>query len=87
MMWAALIKMVYEVDPLVCPKCGGKMKIISFIEQEEVIRRILTHCGLWRDPPERPPPRPAPAIPPPDPVADTDVMPDYLIFDDTGYEE
>ncbi|OGS37535.1 MAG: hypothetical protein A2293_12825 [Elusimicrobia bacterium RIFOXYB2_FULL_49_7] len=30
MMWAALIKMVYEVDPLICPKCGGTMKIISF---------------------------------------------------------
>ena len=28
------------------------MKIISFIEarQEEVIRKILQHCGPWRDP-------------------------------------
>ncbi|MDA1277905.1 MAG: hypothetical protein O2960_28240 [Verrucomicrobia bacterium] len=39
--WAALIKQVYETDPLLCP-CGGEMKIISFIErhQSEVIERL-----------------------------------------------
>ena len=38
-----LIKRVYEVDPLECPKCQGEMKIISFIErrQRDVIERIL----------------------------------------------
>jgi hypothetical protein len=47
-----LIKRVYEVDPLACPKCGGVMKIISFIErrQTDVIQRILLHCGLWEGP-------------------------------------
>jgi hypothetical protein len=46
--WAALLKQVYEVDSLPCPKCGGTMKIISFIErrQHEVIEKILRHCGL-----------------------------------------
>jgi len=31
------------------------MKIISFVEarQDKVIRKILEHCGLWRDPPPR----------------------------------
>ena len=28
--WAAMIKKVYEVDPLKCPKCSGQMRIISF---------------------------------------------------------
>ena len=53
-----LIKRVYEVDPLVCPKCGEKMKIISFVEarQEEVIRKIIKHRGLWHDQPPRAPP-------------------------------
>jgi hypothetical protein len=53
--WAMLIQRVYEVDPLVCPKCGGAMTIIAFMEarQDEVIRKILEHCGLWRDPPPR----------------------------------
>jgi len=36
--WARLIQKIYEVDPLKCPKCSGKMKIISVIEDEEVTR-------------------------------------------------
>ncbi|NOQ21351.1 MAG: acid--CoA ligase [Candidatus Aegiribacteria sp.] len=32
------------------------MKVISFIEQPFVIRRILKHLDLWKDP--RPPPEP-----------------------------
>jgi hypothetical protein len=35
MTWAALIKSVYEVDPLKCVKCGGTMKIISIIEKSQ----------------------------------------------------
>ncbi|MCK9365533.1 MAG: FAD-dependent oxidoreductase [Syntrophales bacterium] len=38
---------IYEVDPLVCPKCQGAMRIISFIEDPSVIRAILEHLGLW----------------------------------------
>jgi hypothetical protein len=30
--WAMLITRVYEVDPLACPKCGGRLKVIAFIE-------------------------------------------------------
>ena len=30
--WAALIKRVWQVDPLLCPRCGSTMKIVSFIE-------------------------------------------------------
>ena len=53
-----LIKRVYEADPLACPKCGGEMKVIAFIEppQGEVIEKIMRHCGLWRDSSPRPPP-------------------------------
>ena len=38
-----LIKRVYEVDPLCCPKCQGKMKVIAFLEppQADVIEKIL----------------------------------------------
>ena len=54
--WAALLKKVWDVDALKCPKCGGNMKIISFIEQPSVIRRILKHLDLWENP--RPPPQP-----------------------------
>ncbi|HEY3053226.1 MAG TPA: hypothetical protein VGK04_07545 [Thermoanaerobaculia bacterium] len=36
-----LIRHIYEVDPLVCPRCGATMKIISFITEQRVIRAIL----------------------------------------------
>ena len=53
--WAQLIQKVYEVDPLICPKCQGQMKIISFIEEIKIIEMILRHLGLWdirnHDPP------------------------------------
>jgi len=44
-----LIKRVYEIDPLCCPKCQGQMKVIALIEppQADVIEKILRHCGLW----------------------------------------
>ena len=54
--WARLIQKIYEADPLTCPKCQGRMKIISFIEDEEVIEKILKHLGPW-DLKARPPPR------------------------------
>jgi len=44
--WARLIQKIYEVDPLICPKCQGRMKIIAFIGDEEVIRKIAKHLGL-----------------------------------------
>ena len=45
--WARLIQKIYEVDPLTCPKCSGKMKVISVLEDEDVIKKILKHLGLW----------------------------------------
>ena len=59
--WARLIQKIYEVDPLTCRKCSGKMKVISVIEDEDVIKKILKHLGLWEVKP-RPPPK---AIGPP----------------------
>ena len=56
--WAALIKQVYEIDPLSCPKCGAEMKVIAFLERDQsgVIEKILRHCGLWEEAPARDPP-------------------------------
>ncbi len=45
--WARLIQKIYEVDPLVCPKCFGAMRIIAFIEEPDVMKKILQHLGLW----------------------------------------
>ena len=29
--WAEMIRKVYEVDPMVCPQCGGTMKVAAFV--------------------------------------------------------
>ena len=44
---AHFIKQLYEADPLLCPQCGGSMRIIALIDQAAVIEKILTHLGLW----------------------------------------
>ncbi len=52
---ARLIQKIYEVDPLLCPKCSGEMLIIAFIEELAVIEKILKHLGLWLVNPRSPP--------------------------------
>jgi len=43
------VKKVWEADPLRCPKCSREMRIVSLIDQEDVIERILRHLGLWQE--------------------------------------
>jgi hypothetical protein len=45
--WREIIKKIWEVDPLSCPRCGHEMKIISLINDPHVMERILRHLGLW----------------------------------------
>ena len=59
--WANLIRRVYETDPLVCPRGGAEMRVIGFITEPSVIRRILDHIRR-RDRVSRPPPHPQPAV-------------------------
>jgi hypothetical protein len=44
--WAALIKRIYNVDPLVCPKCGDTMKIIAFLQDHQEIKKIMKNRYL-----------------------------------------
>ena len=44
--WVTLLQRVYEIDVLACPDCGGRLRIVSAIEDPSVIRKILTHLGL-----------------------------------------
>ena len=54
--WADLLRRIYEVDPLVCPRCSAQMRVVSFITQPAVIRRILDHMRRTPRPATRPPP-------------------------------
>jgi len=47
LVWRECIKKVWEVNPLICPHCGGEMRIISFIHERIVIKKILVHLGLY----------------------------------------
>jgi hypothetical protein len=39
---ARLIRQVYEVNPQLCPRCGGTMKVIAVIE-----RACARHLSAW----------------------------------------
>jgi hypothetical protein len=56
--WAELMKRVFLVDVLECPRCSGRMEVVATITQPDVIRAMLECIGL----PARPPPL-APARP------------------------
>jgi hypothetical protein len=53
--WPHLIQKIYQADPLLCPKCQGPMKIVGFIEDEQLVKKILKHLDLW-DVKRKPPP-------------------------------
>ena len=59
-LWAALIARIYEVFPLLCPLCGGQMRLIAFITEGAQIRRILDHIGVDTEPPHISPARGSP---------------------------
>jgi len=80
--WAMLLARIYEVFPLLCPRCQCPMRVISCITQPEVIARILTHLD---EPVEPPPMTPARDVPlhllcsnfgrgPPAPITDTPIQ-------------
>ena len=59
--WACLIRQVYEVEPLLCPQCGGTMKVIAVIERPAVIRQIRSAELATKPRPPGPPHRSAPS--------------------------
>ena len=37
--WAELVRQIFEVDPLACPRCGGPMRILAFVRDRPDSRR------------------------------------------------
>lgn len=52
--WDEMIRRVYEIDPLLCPRCGGKMRVIAFVEEPKVIDKVTKPLKLTFEA-ERPP--------------------------------
>ena len=65
--WAELLRRVFAVDVLACPRCGGRMRLLSVIHPPDATRAILECLDL---PPRAPPTR----APIPDP---SEVVPDW----------
>ncbi len=51
--WAELLRRIFEVDPLRCPRCGHEMRIVAFITQPRVIDQILTQLRRTATEPRR----------------------------------
>ena len=49
--WAMLMARIFEVLPLLCPRCQSPMKVVSFITDPPVVKKILVHLELSYDPP------------------------------------
>jgi hypothetical protein len=62
--WARLLQKVYEVDPLICPKCQGTMSVVAIIEGPAELARIIEWAKQQEQEPllsvcARAPPEPA----------------------------
>jgi hypothetical protein len=50
--WARLIAKIYDLDPLVCPHCSSKMRILAVITDPGEVKKILRHLiKIGRPPP------------------------------------
>ena len=69
MTWAQRLKRVFNIDIEVCSRCGGSVRAIACIEDQDIIDRILAHLrSKEQTAPTRPllvpPSRAPPATPP-----------------------
>jgi hypothetical protein len=51
--YARLMKKIFELEPLTCPRCGCAMNLKAFITNPDEIARITKNLGI---PPQRAPP-------------------------------
>jgi Putative transposase len=51
--WAALMRRVFALDVLACPRCGGPLRVIATIQDPLAVQPILAH--LARTPAPQPP--------------------------------
>jgi len=48
--WATLLRKVWDVDSMACPRCFSRMEIVAAITELSVVERILKHVGLFEKP-------------------------------------
>lgn len=50
--WAQLMKRVFAIDVLECPRCGSQMQRVEFVLEGPKIRALLDSVGYAADSPE-----------------------------------
>lgn len=51
----ALMRRVFDIDVLACPRCGGPRRVIATVQDPVVVRMFLAHLGLPESPGPAPP--------------------------------
>ncbi|MCX5790444.1 MAG: transposase [Elusimicrobia bacterium] len=60
--WARILSRVFEVDPLICARCGGRLEPVAAILNDKSVTRLLTHLGLSTEFPKLAPARSPPEL-------------------------
>ena len=60
--WAQLLKSVFDLDMLICPRCQSKMRLVSSLTKPSSIRTYLTAIGENPDLPQLAPARAPPQL-------------------------
>ena len=60
--WARILSRIFEVDPLVCTRCGGRMEPVAAILRDKSLVRLLDHLGLSTEFPKLTPARSPPVV-------------------------
>jgi hypothetical protein len=83
--WAVLLKRVFLVDVLECPKCKGRMKILAAVTAPASVRRVLDSLGFPGEAPRLRPARSPPQTESGDQRAESDDF--YFYADPPSSEE
>jgi hypothetical protein len=51
--WADLLKRTFDVDVLLCGRCGGRMKLIAMVTDPKSVTRYLASIGELVEVPDR----------------------------------
>ena len=56
-LWSMLLARIYEAFPLQCSICHASMRIIAFINEAGIVKKLLDHIGKPTQPPRIAPAR------------------------------
>jgi hypothetical protein len=52
--WAQLLRRVFALEVLICPRCGGPRRMPGAVTESYAVRRLLAALGFAAEPPPDP---------------------------------